>query len=278
MSSKRAWRIFFQPYLSYSNIFVTACCILIHTACIFYLNAFHNCMKIILILILGAVLINCTHPLNKSSNADLTAKDPLASLIPDSMKRWATILSQVKIKDQQYRSLTDPELYAKNVKLQDKLDKENQKIVAAYLDTFGWPQMKQVGVLGKVAVFSVIQHSPLAMQEKYYPMLAKAYKEHSHNGAQLALLEDRINFQKGYPQYYGTQLGYFNDKMVLYPVVNADSLEAWRKKIGTIQDMQSYLKLFNLNWDINEYKKQLPMLKHYFKVKDSVGLHLIENE
>ncbi len=237
-----------------------------------------HCMKIFLILFMSVAAINCTQPLKKTSEADLHIKDPLESMIPDSMKKWAGILKEVNINDQKYRSVSDPELYAKNVKLQDKLDKENQKIVAAFLDSFGWPQMKQVGVIGKMAVFSVIQHSPLAMQEKYYPMLAKAYKEHSHNGAQLALLEDRINFQKGYPQYYGTQLGYFNDKIVLYPVVNADSLEAWRKKIGTMQDMQSYLKLFNLNWDFNEYKKQLPMLKHYFKVKDSVGLHLIENE
>jgi len=221
---------------------------------------------------------NTTQKKQHSIDQEKKIKDPLAYLIPDSMKRWSDILSQVKINDQKYRSITNPELYSKNAKLQDKLDRENQHIVAAFLDTFGWPQMKQVGVLGKVAVFSVIQHAPLAMQEKYYPMLANAYKEHSNNGAQLALLEDRINFQKGYPQYYGTQLGYINSQNVLYPVVNADSLENWRKKIGIIQDMRSYLQMFNLSWDINEYKKQLPLLKQYFNVKDSLGLHFMENE
>src|SRR6187402_2649150 len=140
-------------------------------------------MRIILFTLQCFFLINCTHSQKQQTlGTNQKVEEPLMAFIPDSMKAWVPILKKVGDNDQKYRSINDPKLFKKNLAEQNKLDSENQIIVSKYLDKYGWPKMKMVGAFGKIAIFDVIQHAPLSMQEKYYPLLVKAVKEHSYNG------------------------------------------------------------------------------------------------
>jgi hypothetical protein len=79
-------------------------------------------------------------------------------------------------------------------------------------------------------------------------------------------------------QYYGTQTAYFKNKIVLYPVINIDSINIYRNRLGKLMPFSAYMKLLNVNFDINEYKRMLPELIKAFKVSDTPGLLYLKNK
>jgi hypothetical protein len=203
-----------------------------------------------------------------------TAPEPYYNKVADSMKKWIPVFKSVYIDDQKNR-LVGYGFTKDGWKEQLLLDSQNLKIVTSYLDTYGWPAATDVGFIGQRAIGMTIQHSPLIIQEKYYPSLVKAYKRDSLLFETLALLEDRINMRNRRFQFYGTQLVSYKGKQVLYPVFNIDSLEIWRKRIGFKIAMADYMKLLKSNWDTEEYKLMLPNLVSEFKVSDTLGVHYI---
>jgi hypothetical protein len=198
--------------------------------------------------------------------------EPLYSKVPDSMKKWIKVFSNVLADDQKNRIIgvnwTQEEL-----KEQKHLDSQNLIIVTNYLDKKGWPAKYDIGFIGQRAIGMVIQHSSLNIQEKYYPSLISAYNRDSFLFENLALLEDRINMRNHRYQYYGTQVVYFNHKLVPYPVMNIDSIEIYRNKLGRFMPFEKYLKFLGANPDIKEYKRILPDLIKSFKLSDTLGIH-----
>jgi len=141
-------------------------------------------------------------------------------------------------------------------------DAINQEKVEAILDKYGWLGPDEVGDKGNSALFLVIQHADSATQEKYLPMLKDAVKKGNANAADLALLEDRVLLKEGKKQIYGSQLG-SDDKtgeLVVSPIEDPDNLDKRRKEVG-LEDMATYCANFNLKWDLDRYKKGLPLLK-----------------
>jgi hypothetical protein len=39
------------------------------------------------------------------------------------------------------------------------------------------------------------------------------------------------------------------------PLLNADSLDAWRSQIGMVQTMDQYVQVFKMKWDLQAYKR-----------------------
>ncbi len=117
--------------------------------------------------------------------------DPYYSKVPDSMKRWIKVFSNVLADDQKNRIIgINPT--KEEWKEQKQIDSKNLIIVTRYLDKKGWPAKYEVGFIGQQAIGMVIQHSPLKIQEKYYPLLINAYRRDSLLCRFLVLLEDRI--------------------------------------------------------------------------------------
>ena len=201
-----------------------------------------------------------------------TSPDPYYNKVADSMKKWIPIFKTVYINDQKNR-LVGYGFTKSGLQEQQLLDSENLKIVVYYLDNYGWPAATDIGIIGQRAIGMTIQHSPLAIQEKYYPSLVKAYRRDPLLFETLALLEDRINMRNRRFQYYGTQLVYYKGKQVLYPVYNIDSLEIRRKRLGLKMPMADYMKLLRSTWNPEEYKQMLPNLISEFKVSDTLGIH-----
>ena len=140
-------------------------------------------------------------------------------------------------------------------------DSVNQEKVIAVLETRGWLGSDLVGAEGSQALFLVIQHADLPVQEKYLPMMREAVRAGKASGSSLALLEDRVALRKGGRQRYGSQMGLDPEtgEKYLSPLEDPDQVDQRRAEVG-LGPLSDYLLNFGLVWDVEEYKKQLPAL------------------
>lgn len=151
---------------------------------------------------------------------------------------------------------------SKEVKEQWKLINKNDSIdlikIEKILDKYGWLGVDEIGSQGNSTLFLVIQHSDIKVQEKYLPMMRVAVKDNRANSAQLALLEDRVALRQGKLQIYGSQIGQDKDgHLWVSPLEDPDNVDKRRAKMG-LPPIAEYLKQWDLKWDVEEYKKQLP--------------------
>lgn len=152
-------------------------------------------------------------------------------------------LEQIRLLDQWYRVRWDsvialhgrksPEFldFLRRNREQDSL---NELRVTQILDEHGWLGPEEVGEKGNSALFLVIQHADLPVQEKYLPMMQKAVAAGKASPANLAYLEDRVLMRQGKPQRYGSQI--VPDKAtgawVLYEVEDPPNLDKRRASVG----------------------------------------------
>ena len=130
-------------------------------------------------------------------------------------KPLVAILDSVYIEDQKYRLQIDElgKQYGLNSKeMQDHWKNINEKDainlikVKSILDKYGWLGTDVIGVQGNSTLFLVIQHSDLATQGQYLPMMREAVKHGNAQVSNLALLEDRVALRQGKRQIYGSHV------------------------------------------------------------------------
>jgi len=183
----------------------------------------------------------------------------------------ADSLKKVLDTDQKYRLQIDSVQYNfgknseelnalwKTIKENDSL---NQLVVLAILDEHGWLGEEIVGDEGNSALFLVIQHSKLAVQEKYLPMMREAVANQNAEASSLALLEDRVALRRGGRQIYGSQIGYdkVKERYYVMPLDDPDHVNERRTSVG-LPPLQEYISMWGLKWNSRKYKKQLPYLE-----------------
>lgn len=115
-------------------------------------------------------------------------------------------LEQIFVKDQALRQLyvaaekqfgensQEMEFYRSLI---EKQDSANINDVVAILAQRGWVGESVVGEKANTALWVVVQHAPLPLQEKYLPLLKASVLKGESQGSHLALLEDRIHMRKG---------------------------------------------------------------------------------
>ena len=142
-----------------------------------------------------------------------------------------------------------------------RVDSLNEIEVAKILDEYGWLGPADVGAKGSLALFLVLQHGPLEMQEKYLPMMQAAVKKGDASAANLALLEDRVALRRGKLQIYGSQIGRDPETGGHYvlPLQDPDNVDKRRAEAG-LPPLADYVSRWNINWDVEEYKRRLPEL------------------
>jgi hypothetical protein len=230
---------------------------------------------------------------NKSNYTNLnqiTSDEDLINLQND--KRWETLISIIKInkekkeknlntalvkeleiifeRDQKPRNdiknietqfgTQSPELKA-HWKMIQQYDSINLINVVSILDRYGWLGPDVIGEQGNSTLFLVIQHSDIKTQEKYLPMMREAVKKGNARASSLALLEDRILLRTGKNQIYGSQIGTDNKTNTNYvlPLDDPDNVDQRRAAVG-LQPLADYISHWNLTWDVEAYKKELPAL------------------
>ncbi|MBT2621972.1 MULTISPECIES: DUF6624 domain-containing protein [Chryseobacterium] len=192
-------------------------------------------------------------------------------------KPLVEMLSNIYIEDQKYRKEIDgiEKKYGQNSKeikdhwkMIDEKDSLNLIEVKKILDKYGWVGPDVVGGQGSTTLFLVIQHADLATQEKYLPMMRDAVKNGKAQGSSLALLEDRVALRQGKKQIYGSQIGRDQQTQVYFvsPLEDPDNVDKRRAEVG-LPPLAEYVSNWQIKWDVEQYKKELPKLEEKTKKK-----------
>ena len=222
---------------------------------------------------------SCTQPAPKKIiqikiSKILASSDSYRNKVVDSLKYLIPILDSVLDNDQIYRKadlrsdgkidysagLEKFTLHRDSTRI---IDSVNLNIVSEIINKYGWLGYSDIGIAGNLAMFMVVQHSTLIVQEKYLPLIKNAVLLKRELPTHLAMLEDRIAVRKGDLQTYGTQI--FTDsknRKHIYPLNEPDSLFVRRKQMHMVDSVGyiNQLKNYKIEWNLEEYKKELPRL------------------
>lgn len=129
-------------------------------------------------------------------------------------------------------------------------DSVNLLKVTRILDKYGWLGPDVIGWQGGTALFLVIQHADLKVQEKYLPIMREAVKVGKMNSGSLALLEDRVALRQGKKQIYGSQIEK-NAKgdWVVSPIEDEINVNERRKSVG-LEPLEDYVKKWNIDYKL----------------------------
>jgi hypothetical protein len=186
-------------------------------------------------------------------------------------KSLVTLLDTIYQEDQKYRRQIkeidqkygwDSDEMKAHWKIITEKDSINLIIIEKILDDRGWLGPDIIGNQGASTLFLVIQHSDLATQEKYLPMMRDAVKKGNARASSLALLEDRVALRKGGMQIYGSQIGRDQETGQNYvrPLMDPDNVDIRRAEVG-LGSIQEYISNWGLTWNVEEYKKKLPEIE-----------------
>ncbi len=141
-------------------------------------------------------------------------------------------------------------------------DSINIAKVSRILDRYGWLSKDKVGDAGNQTLFLVVQHADLKTQQKYLPLMRKAVKKGHARASSLALLEDRVALAEGRHQIYGSQIsaGATPEETYVRPLADPDHVDERRASVG-LAPLAGYVKEWNITWDPEAYKKQLPAIE-----------------
>lgn len=148
-------------------------------------------------------------------------------------------------------------------------DSINLSKVTKILDENGWIGADKIGGKANQTLFLVIQHADLKTQQKYLPMMREAVKNKKAGSSSLALLEDRVALGEGRRQIYGSQIGYDSEtnKNFVLPLEDPDNVDKRRAGVG-LGALADYVKNWDIIWNVEEYKKQLPLIEEKLKIRN----------
>ena len=134
--------------------------------------------------------------------------------------------------------------------LKQIINNKNQKELEGLLQAKGWPKISAVGQSASTTAFLIIQHSNIAKQKQYLPIIKKLCSIKESDWQEYALMYDRIQVSENKPQKYGSQI-HFNEKTQtneLYPLENETKVEEWRKELG-MESLADYVSMWGLKFE-----------------------------
>ncbi len=110
----------------------------------------------------------------------------------------------------------------------------NAQSLDAIIEQYGWPGVTLVGPEGSRAAWMIAQHAICTphLQRKFLDHLQDTVEQGDAPARQLALLTDRIRFNEGRPQRYGTVYDWSAAGELVCNVEGGDDLDARRAKAG----------------------------------------------
>jgi hypothetical protein len=183
-----------------------------------------------IILIFIATIVSCSNLFSQSGADTIAIKKQL---------------EEIRDRDQKTRTGRDSAAFMQFI------DSINLQQVELLIKKYGWLGKSFVGARGNNTIFLVIQHSDLATQEKYLPLLQKSVDEEESRPSDLALLKDRVLMRQGKKQIYGTQI-VFNKAggQEFYPIEDEKNVNSRREKVG-LQPIEEYAKLFGIDYKLS---------------------------
>lgn len=131
-------------------------------------------------------------------------------------------------------------------KYQSTIDAENQKLVAEFLEKYGWPKISDYGDEPSQVVFLVIQHADLTYQKRYFELARTAAESGDLEKSAFALLQDRVLINEGKKQIYGSQVNIDRmGKPSFYPIEDEENVDKRRAEVG-LEPLAEYGKRFGI--------------------------------
>lgn len=147
-------------------------------------------------------------------------------------------------------------------------DAVNLLYVDSLLNARGWLGNEVIGERGNQTLFLVVQHANDSIRAHYLPLMRDAVKKGNAHGRDLALLEDRVALAQGRKQIYGSQIeSDGKGNTFIAPMIEPDQVDKRRKAVG-LNSMSENLKRFNMEWDLENYKKMLPQYEIWMEEMD----------
>ncbi|WP_420148952.1 DUF6624 domain-containing protein [Spirosoma sp.] len=130
-----------------------------------------------------------------------------------------------------------------------QIDSINLIKVERIIQQYGYPGKRLVGEKQDITTWLVIQHSPLAIQEKYLPLLQKAAEQGELSKANVAMLVDRIRVFKSQKQLYGSQVqnGADGKPSGFFPIEDEVNVNKRRAEVG-LPPLEDYARHFGFEY------------------------------
>ena len=140
--------------------------------------------------------------------------------------------------------------------LMSEEDHKNEQEVVEILKEHGWVGTSTVGGQANAALWLVIQHAPLEMQEEYLPLLEASVMQGESRGGDLALLQDRIMMRNGKAQIYGSQIVPDEEtgQQKVYEILDPEYVNQRRKAVG-LGPIEEYVARWGIEWTIEQKEK-----------------------
>ena len=191
--------------------------------------------------------------------AEANFDKPLVAILDTIYQEDQYLRMQINDVEEKYgRDSDEMKIYWKTIAENDSI---NLIKIQKILDERGWLGTDIIGNQGNTTLFLVIQHSDLTVQEKYLPMMREAAARENARPSSLALLEDRVALGHGKKQIYGSQIGRNQKTGEFYvlPLEDPENVDKRRADVG-LGTLQEYISNWNIVWDVEKYKKELPKL------------------
>ena len=161
-----------------------------------------------------------------------TRRDPVESMNLQLTER----LLDMQRSDHELRErlLRENRLWGHYADEMQALHRNNAHALDAIIEQHGWPGQSLVGEVAAKAAWLVAQHAICtpALQRRFRDSLAAAVEQSEAPARQLAWLEDRIRFNEGRPQRYGTVFDWNEHGELVCRVERDEGLDARRASVG----------------------------------------------
>lgn len=115
-----------------------------------------------------------------------------------------------------------------------QVHRENAEALDKLVSEHGWPTVLLVGAKGAQLAWEIAQHANCTpdLQRKFFKLLGQAAAHGEAAKRHVALLSDRIRFNEGRPQIYGTVLDWDEQGELTCTLQNPDMVDELRKAVS----------------------------------------------
>jgi hypothetical protein len=150
-----------------------------------------------------------------------------------------------------------------DIKSDDSMDLQTVKKI---IQKYGWLGYDEIGNDCNLIMFNTIQKADLQTQITYFPIVKAAVQNKKAHKVHEVYLQDRIYLNQGRHQIYGSQvlLDPETEKYFVLPLDEPENVDKRRAEVG-LQPMVDYISKWDLKWDVEKYKKDLPKYEKRWK-------------
>jgi hypothetical protein len=173
-------------------------------------------------------------------------------------------VNKLRVEIQKYGLNSEPVINLKqDIKSNDSMDLEELKKI---INKYGWLGYDEIGNDCNLILFNAIQKADLQTQITYFPIVKAAVKNKRARLVHEIYLQDRIYLNQGRRQIYGSQvlLDPETEKYFVLPLDEPENVDKRRAEVG-LQPMADYISKWDLKWDVEKYKKELPKYEKRWK-------------